>query len=920
MTDCPSSAVNATFPDSGLPETGVPEPGIPDTALDALNQGLILFDAKLRLLRANAPYLRLGGFERKAFAPGASFKAIIAMHERQGDLAGSGQQGGQDEWLRAARSRESRTTLCHRPDGTVLSLALKPLDDGRFLLLLDDITGSVQTQIALNRSARMLLTAVENFDHGIKIVDGDGRIVAWNRRYQDLMEIPAHLLQQGAEDAEIIRFVNRREGLGEEAVERIVALRARQRHKGESVELTRTSVQGRVIQQKRSPMPDGGTFTTYTDITNLRQAEGALARQTELLRMTQEHMEQGVCVFDHQLRVVNFNRRWQELFDLPPSVARTGTHYRDFIRFQAERGDYGPGDVDRLTAERLDRINPGQPYRNQIQKPDGRCIAIRRTPTPHGGFLCTYTDVTIRWRAEQQIRSFSHLLETTFNAINQGLAVYDADFRLLALNRRFRDMFNMPEDAVRIGMHHRDMLRLLAETGEYGQGDLETLVAQRMRQIQPGTATSEERERPNGQVLSIRRNPMPGGGFVTTFTDITEVRRAEREAAETGQLLGTALTSMAQGIVIHDADHRILAFNDRYLETRRSLPSHFLKPGVHQSAILRFQAERGDFGPGPVDALVATRLECMDNGTVLNPLHQHNGRIYQVDRQKMPDGGTITTYSDITELKAIESELIKAKNAAEAASKAKSDFLSNMSHELRTPLNAVIGFSEIMNRESFGPLGNAQYRDYASAITESGQHLLSLINDILDFSRIEAGHMLIEEEPVDLARLIESCLALLDAEIRKASLITERYLDPALPAVRGDRRRLKQILLNLLQNAIKFTPAGGTVRVDAAPCAKGGVSVLISDTGIGIPTEEIPRMLERFEQVESSMKRRYEGAGLGLPLAKTLVELHGGQLEIDSASGEGTRVRITLPQDRVIPASRPQKGATDQETAESAGP
>jgi signal transduction histidine kinase len=224
-----------------------------------------------------------------------------------------------------------------------------------------------------------------------------------------------------------------------------------------------------------------------------------------------------------------------------------------------------------------------------------------------------------------------------------------------------------------------------------------------------------------------------------------------------------------------------------------------------------------------------------------------------------------------------------------------------MSHELRTPLNAVIGFSEVMANEVFGPLGNERYREYAESIRGSGTHLLGLINDVLDMSRLNAGELKLSREELRVGDLIAEAVGVitLQAEASDVSLIED--VEPWLPMMRVDRRRMRQVLVNLLTNAVKFTPSEGTVRISAHRRGDN-VAIEISDTGIGMAAHEIPKALERFSQVDGSLARKYEGVGLGLPLAKHLTELHGGWLEVQSEAGTGTTVMVILPPEPVQPA------------------
>ena len=255
------------------------------------------------------------------------------------------------------------------------------------------------------------------------------------------------------------------------------------------------------------------------------------------------------------------------------------------------------------------------------------------------------------------------------------------------------------------------------------------------------------------------------------------------------------------------------------------------------------------------------------------------------------------------ELKERETALVLAKDQAEIANRAKSEFLANMSHELRTPLNTIIGFAQIIADETYGPLDHPQYREYVGDIVDSGNHLLAVINDILDLSKIEAGNAKLNEEEVDVTSIIVSCARLVEQRAREGGLeLVTRLPDGPLLTLRADPKMLKQILINLLSNAVKFTPKGGRVEVTAEACPVEGYRLQVADTGIGIAADDMPRALAQFEQVDGQINRKYEGTGLGLPLSKALVELHGGTLELESQVDVGTTVMARFPADRVMTA------------------
>jgi signal transduction histidine kinase len=253
---------------------------------------------------------------------------------------------------------------------------------------------------------------------------------------------------------------------------------------------------------------------------------------------------------------------------------------------------------------------------------------------------------------------------------------------------------------------------------------------------------------------------------------------------------------------------------------------------------------------------------------------------------------------------AIERQRLQAaKMAAETSNRTKSEFLANMSHELRTPLNAIIGFSDVIQSRMFGPI-NDRYREYAVNILTSGNHLLGLINDVLDLSKLEAGQMELREDDVDLANVINLSMRFVESQAKKSNITLSQVIDERARYIRGDERRLRQAVVNLLANAVKFTPRGGSVRVVCAHTSTA-ILIVVSDTGVGMSSVDIPKAMEPFGQVDSRLSRKYEGTGLGLPLAKDLVELHGGTLTVESEVNVGTAVTIALPAERIIAPPQP---------------
>jgi PAS domain S-box-containing protein len=294
------------------------------------------------------------------------------------------------------------------------------------------------------------------------------------------------------------------------------------------------------------------------------------------------------------------------------------------------------------------------------------------------------------------------------------------------------------------------------------------------------------------------------------------------------------------------------------------------------------------------------------------PVRGSDGRVTRM-------AGTVT---DVTERKTAERQLIDAKEEAELASRSKTEFLAHMSHELRTPLNSIIGFSDMMKSEVFGPIKNEKYEDYVGTINMAGRHLLGLISDIIDVSKVESGQTQLHDTLCDLNEIAESATRLMAERIDQAGLGFTVDIAPHLPWLRGDEIRVKQILLNLLTNAAKFTPAGGHVTLTIDTDTKGRPRVEVADTGIGISRKDIPKALSRFGRLASPFTRTTDGMGLGLTLVQLFVGLHGGEFELQSDEGRGTRVVVLFPKDRAVarPRSNPDSDPASVQDARNEAP
>ena len=394
-------------------------------------------------------------------------------------------------------------------------------------------------------------------------------------------------------------------------------------------------------------------------------------------------------------------------------------------------------------------------------------------------------------------------------------------------------------------------------------------------------------------------------GFRGTARDVTEETEARAHAAISRAWLMEAIESFPPGFALFDEDDRLVVSNQAY----RSMFSKAAGKPVANSSLLEFMARGFDAGDlklpgGTYEDWVDRRRRLLNTGDENYEIALRDGRWMQVSDRRTTDGGSVTICTDVTELKAREAALDEARISAEVADRSKADFLATVSHELRTPLNAVMGFSDMMRNEILGPVDNPRYAEYVVDIHDSAQHLLTLINDILDVSKAEAGQLVLFEEEVDVAGLIAGAIKLVrgQAEPNRVEIVAAPG-DPEAcrPArIRADQRKLKQVLLNLLSNAVKFTPEGGRIEIVTGAGENGDFILEVSDTGIGIAEQDLAKVMIPFVQVDPGANRKFPGTGLGLPLSRALVELHGGRLEIESRLGRGTTVTVSLPGERIL--------------------
>jgi two-component system cell cycle sensor histidine kinase PleC len=502
------------------------------------------------------------------------------------------------------------------------------------------------------------------------------------------------------------------------------------------------------------------------------------------------------------------------------------------------------------------------------------------------------------WFSGRATRIQDHFLDA-IEGVPVGVALFDREKRLVVCNGRYRALTSPIGEIVVPGVRQAEITRSLAMRGLVpdAKGREEDWLRERLTKAAQKPAPFELSS--GGHCLEVGEHRTPEGDTFVVLNDITERKQAEHALRFSEERFRGFTEVSSDWVWEMDADLRF-SYISRRFEELAGLPL--------EGRIGKTSEELGDPSRDPENW--RAHLRDLRAGRPFRNFEfcreLPSGEPQWISTSGKPvlgDDGTFLGYrgtaADVTPRKHAEEELRQATEAAELASRSKSEFLANMSHELRTPLNAIIGFSEMTVQGIFGPVGDPKYIEYAKDINASGQHLLDLINDILDLSKIEAGKLELEEQVIDVPRIVKSCLNLVRERGQRAGLTIETQIPDGLPSLRADDRKLKQIVINLLSNAIKFTPTGGTVVVAVARESGDGFTIRVSDSGIGMTPEDIATALEPFGQVDIKLDRKYEGTGLGLPLTKALIELHGGTLVIESEPGAGTTVIVKLPTERI---------------------
>ncbi|MBT3788945.1 MAG: response regulator [Alphaproteobacteria bacterium] len=618
------------------------------------------------------------------------------------------------------------------------------------------------------------------------------------------------------------------------------------------------------------------------------------ASRGSLLADVLTNMEGGVFTLSPEFTIVARNRRLFEMLGIPQEVGGMGENAEPIFRVMVERGDFGKGPVEDVLDEVVSSIKSITDRRTDTTSHEGRILETRYSRLSDGRLVGIVTDVTETHRIRKEIEAKNAILVTVLDSLDQGIVAFDGDLRMIAWNEKLKSIREYPSELVAEGVLFEKLMAHDIARHEFGPGDPEELLQNKIATAREFAPHAFERQRSDGTYLEVRGGPLPDGGFVSTFADITPRKEAEREIADKEALLRRAMENMSDGMYVLDANACFLAFNERYLELI-DLPKGSIKIGDPNERVIRQLAENNYFGDVDVDQVVADRMALIKNDAYDEvEVSSPTGRIIQARKSPLENGGCVVTLTDISEHREAEDVLRNARDQAQALAEAKTQFVAVVSHEVRTPMNGVLGMARLLMDSNLA----SDHEESVRVIIAASESLVRILDDLLDLSKLEADKIEYDASPFLPTDVAEHAVALMTGMTRDKGLILQDRTDENVPPVLiGDAHRIRQVLVNLISNAVKFT-AHGIVSLNIELVELDGdiakVRFAVSDNGKGIAPETQEKLFSAYEQGGAQIARKYGGTGLGLTISRQLVEGMGGEIKVDSVLDQGSTFWFTL--------------------------
>jgi PAS domain S-box-containing protein len=882
-------------------------------AIDALEDGFVLWDKNDRLVACNDAFRSQFSF-LDGLKTGRTFREMFLEFVRTGAVPEA--VGREEEWVEARVAERSsqigEEVVFQTSDGRWMMRRDQVTDSGDRVGIRTDITELKHRQADAAAANDQTVALVDDLKRtlnslsmGVVLLDADTKAAFINQAFYDIWKLTPDEVSLG-DPFRALMDANRHNGIydiEDDRWEAYVEERVSEIRAGDVAPRDFKRADGHTMIYSVTALSAGKRLVSYYDVSEMKDREGRLAEALDKARLADaviNGIEDPVFVKDADLKFVFVNEAFSSIFGRKPEEMQ-GRRGGDFLV---------PDDAGLFEANERQVLETGEPYEvEEAFDVDGvehaRLVRKTRVSIDDGKdfVACFLFDITETKQREKEVEEARAQLESVLESLPAAVIIYDRDDGFVFANRKIYETLPALAPVMQPGLPLRAAIEVAHDAGYFkssGDAELDKLyetdraawIEGYLRRYHVRQSVSE-RQNSNGSWYQVYDTRTDDGLFVGVRVDITELKQREaalNESMRENEVFQNLIDNVPVAIYAKRPDLKLLYVNKGWCD----LTGISKQEAIGKTDGELFGAEGDRFMDGDRAVLRGNEkqefeeLMTLEDGSV-------RYQIARKDAMVASDGSLylIGSTTDITELKRREKELEEAQSKAVLADRAKSEFLANMSHEIRTPMNGVLGMAELLAKSELDP----KQRTFTDIIVKSGNALLTIINDILDFSKIDAGQMVLDPAPFNLAEAVEDVATLVSTRAKEKDLELIVRVEPGLRGLFvGDVGRIRQIITNLIGNAVKFTEAGHVlVEVTGTPAGNGTtLRVAVTDTGIGIPGDKLHLVFDKFSQVDGSSTRRHEGTGLGLAITSRLVDMMGGQIGVESEEGAGSTFWFTM--------------------------